>query len=374
MPRQAKGARLWLRPARPGHGAVWLIKDGGYQRSTGCPPAAIRKAEDALADYIASKREPRAETRKLPIGQIPVADVITAYLDEISNSHARPKETERRLGKLEEFFGANTLGEVNGARCRAYVKHRGHDQAARRELEDFRAAINHFFSDELLAPKINIVLPEKSPPRERWLTRDEAAKLLWTAWRKSQPVPKAKHGEVRYVSRHIARFILVGLYTGTRASAICSAALEPTPDRGYVDLQEGVFYRRPEGERETSKRKPTVPITGTLLSHMRRWKRNGANSVVEWLGRPVERVSKGFAAVVAEAGLTGVMPHTLRHTAITWTLQDGVALYPASRYFGVTQEMLERVYGHHHKKTHSEVTDAMRRRRARRFEERMKDE
>lgn len=371
MPRPAKGARLWLRPAREGHAAVWIIKDGGYQRSTGYGPAGIGEAESALAQYISQKRDPRAVTARNAPSQIPVADVITTYAREIAHTHARPAETQRRLSKLCDFFGSDTLGDVNGSRCRKYHAWRGRAQAARRELEDLRSAINHFFADELLAPKINIVLPDKAPRRERWLTRSEAAKLLWTAWRKSQPIPKAKHGEVRYVSRHIARFILVGLYTGTRASAICGAALAPTEGRGYVDLDRGIFYRRPEGEVETNKRRPTVPISGSLLSHMRRWKRNGANSVVEWLGEPVGRVSKGFSALVKESGLKGVMPHTLRHTAITWTLQDGVGLYAASRYYGVTQEMLERVYGHHHKKTHSEVTDAMAGRRAKRFEDRV---
>ena len=368
MPRQSKGARLWLRPAREGHAAVWIIKDGGYQRSTGYPPSALRDAEAVLADYITAKRNPRVETAQLPLAKIPVADVLTAYYDEIAKTHARPGETKRRILALAEFFGNDTLGEVNGSRCRKYTEHRGRDQAARRELEDLRAAINHFFSDNLLAPKINIVLPEKAQRRERWLTRAEAAKLLWAAWRKSQPVPKGKNGEVRYVARHIAKFILVGLYTGTRASAICGAALAPTPDSGYIDLEQGVFYRRPEGEKETTKRRPTVAIPARLLAHMRRWKRLGSGYVVEWLGRPVERVSKGFAAVVAESGLERVSPHTLRHTAITWAMQDGVKLWAAAGYFGVTVEMLEKVYGHHHPDTHFEVIDAVRGRRAKRLE------
>lgn len=370
MPRHAKGARLWLRPARPKHSAVWIIKDGGYQRSTGYGPAGIREAESALAKYISEKRDPRAATARVEPSQVPVADVITAYAREIAHGHARPAETQRRLSKLWEFFGFDTLGGVNGARCRKYATWRGHPQAARRELEDLRAAINHFFADDLLAPRINVVLPEKAPRRERWLTRSEAAKLLWTAWRKSQPVPKGKNGEVRYVARHVARFILVGLYTGTRASAICGAALAPAEGRGYIDLDQGVFYRRPEGEKETTKRKPPIALTEGLLAHIRRWTVKGIckSNVVEWLGDPVGRISKGFAAVATEAGLRGVSPHTLRHTAITWAMQDGVKIWAAAGYFGLTAEMLERVYGHHHKDTHSEIIDAVRDRRARRLE------
>src|SRR5215468_6113341 len=74
--------------------------------------------------------------------------------------------------------------------------------------------------------------------------------------------------------QHIARFILLALYTGTRAGAICGAALQPTVGRGWIDIARGVFYRRPEGERETKKRKPPVPLPPELHGHLRRWKRH----------------------------------------------------------------------------------------------------
>ena len=370
MPPRAKGARLWLRPARPGHASVWIIKDGGSQKSTGCGPGEIAEAESRLAEYIALKRDPRLESAKKTPDQIAVADIIGTYFEEVAATHARPDETRRRLSNLLDFFGDKTLGEVTGAACRKYAAQRARPQAARRELEDMRAAINYFFSDDPIPPKINISLPDKAQPRERWLTRSEAARLLWTAWRKSQPVPKGRHGEVRYVSRHIARFILVGLYTGTRASAICGAAIRPTEGRGYVDLEHGVFYRRPPGERETTKRRPPVALPDGLLAHVRRWAAKGLceHSIVEWCGAPVLRVSKGFRAVTEAAGLKGVSPHTLRHTAVTWSMQDGVKMWAAADYYGMTVEILEKVYGHHHPGTHAEVTDAVRSRRAARLE------
>jgi hypothetical protein len=60
--------------------------------------------------------------------------------------------------------------------------------------------------------------------------------------------------------RHLARFILIGLYTGTRAAAIASAAVERGNGRSFVDLDNGIFYRLAEGKRETKKRQPPVPI------------------------------------------------------------------------------------------------------------------
>jgi len=38
----------------------------------------------------------------------------------------------------------------------------------------------------------------------------------------------------------------------------------------------------------------------------------------------------------------------MRHTAATWLMQRGVNLWTAAGYLGMTVEVLERVYGHHH--------------------------
>lgn len=146
-----------------------------------------------------------------------------------------------------------------------------------------------------------MVLPRERPPRSRWLTRSEAARLIWHAWRYRE-LQKGKPTD-RRSRQHIARFVLIGLYTGTRAGAVCGAALAPTPGNGWIDLEHGVFYRRPAGQRETKKRQPPVPLPDRLLAHLRRWKRMGQRFAVEWNGQPVRSVDKAFANVVADAGL-----------------------------------------------------------------------
>jgi integrase len=122
----------------------------------------------------------------------------------------------------------------------------------------------------------------------------------------------------RRTRRHVARFILVGLYTGTRASTVCAAALEPTEGKGWIDLDKGIFYRRPAGARDTKKRRPPVPLPGRLLTHLRRWKRLGQRFAVEWNGAAVKDCDKAFRNVARAAGLPDVTPHILRHTAATW--------------------------------------------------------
>jgi integrase len=148
--------------------------------------------------------------------------------------------------------------------------------------------------------------------------------------------------------QHVARFILVALYTGTRASAVCGAALQATVGHGWVDLERGVFYRRPVGQRETKKRQPTIPLPDRLLAHMRRWKQSGRRFAVEWNGETVQNIKKAFANVAADAGLGDVTPHVLRHTAATWLMQAGTDMWEAAGYLGMTVEILSQRYGHHH--------------------------
>ncbi len=218
--------------------------------------------------------------------------------------------------------------------CRAYARSRETQAGARRDLEELRAAVNHHRQEGHCDRIISVVLPDKSVPPEEWLTRSQAAKLLWAAWCYRE-VQKG-HPTGRQSRRHLTRLILVGLYTGTRAAAICGAALEPTVGKGWVDLSRGIFYRRPAGQRETKKRRPAAPLPQRLLAHMRRWQRSGQRYVIEWNGQPVKDVDKAFRALAHAVGLRWVTPHVLRHTAATWLMQLGTPKCEAAEYLGMT--------------------------------------
>jgi integrase len=269
---------------------------------------------------------------------------------------ARPKAGIAMVENLGSFFGERNIGELTGTLQRAYAAQRGSQSAARRELETLAAAVNHHIRDMVggVQTLFRPVLPDASPARERWLTRSEAARLVWAAWRKRE-TRNGQEDAGRHTSRHIARFILVGLYTGTRAGAICGAALIPTIGRGHVNLETGQFRRLAYGKKETNKRQPTVDLPPRLLAHLRRWQRLGISTkaVVEYRGDPVLRISNGWDSVVEKAGLRTdvlqekVIPHTLRHTAISWYLRSGVPIDQVSDYCGVSIQIIKKHYGHH---------------------------
>jgi integrase len=86
---------------------------------------------------------------------------------------------------------------------------------------------------------------------------------------------------------------------------------------------------------------------------MRRWKARGIakEHFVEWQGKAVTSVKTAFGTAVRLAKLPieegNVTPHTLRHTAATWLMQNGAPIWEAAGFL----EMSERrcvMYGHHH--------------------------
>jgi integrase len=282
---------------------------------------------------------------------------LSIYLTDVGEP-GEQFEIEARIGRLNDFWGGKTLSEVNSRSCAGYIKHRGRAGGARRDLQTFRAAINHHAKEGLHRDIVRVTLPRKGEPRERWLTRREAAALLWNCWRYRERqtihAGTAKGGSVqtdRRPLRHIARFILIGLYTGTRAGAIASASPTAEPGRSYVDLESGIFFRKRIGKRATKKRQTPAPIPPRLLAHMRRWntRKLAGSHFVEFNGKPVASVKNGFESAVRLAGLSEkVTPHTLRHTAATWLMQRGVPIWEAAGFLGMSPEVLQQVYGHHH--------------------------
>jgi integrase len=338
MPRRASPPRLWLRPARRNkagrvtHQEAYVILDHGQQLAVG---GDIHEAERALSMYLAQKYSAGIARRGArETDQIPVCDVLTLYMRDVSPHRAEPSHAANRFRRLIDFFDGKTLADLNGALCREYAKQSGTDSTARRDLEDLRAAINHHRKEGLHDRIVSVVLPPSRPARERWLTRDEAARLLWCAYRRG------------IGGRHVARFILIALYTGRRLSVVCGASFKREKDRTWLDTQGGYLWP-PERVAQKKKRNPAIPLPTRLLAHLRRWERQGARYAVEWAERPVGRVNRVLKESAIEAGLGLVTAHCLRHTAASWQMMAGTDLFEASKYLGMTTKTLESTYAHH---------------------------
>jgi integrase len=355
MPRQSKSARLWLR-RRQGRAAQWVILDHGREVRTNAGEHDLGAAENALAQYLANKRRPQFGDGHP--SNVWIADVLAEYGENHGSTTRRPDLIGGAITRLVEFFGDQTASAITTAICKKYVQWRVRQFDARakkaakpiqsstagRELVVLGAALRWCWKEGKLDRLVPVTVPPKPSPRQRHLSRSEVAALLagalgWDRQGKRHPAR---------VNRHLARFILIALYTGTRHDAILRLRWRPNTDGGWVDLPSGVLHRRASGAVESGKRRPPVPIPPRLLPHLRRWRRLTATHVIEYAGQPIAQERRAWRTACELAGLGGdVTPHVLRHTCATMLLQLGVSVYDVAGVLGASEEVVRRTYGHH---------------------------
>lgn len=348
MPRPRKPARLWQRPST----GEWIILDAALpsgQRRTGFSGAGGQAAaEQKLSAYLAEKVPERVGPGQL--SDVTIGEVLALYAEHKAGT-ADAESAAYSIQALAEFWGGKTCDLIKGATCRAYVKHMGiareremedalgrryrrrsqsSAQSCRRYLGILQAALNFAQREGLIPSAPLVTLPASAQSRDRWLTRNEVAALL----RESPP--------------HLRRFILVGLATGRRMRAILNLRwTDSLGAGGHADVAAGVFRFLPRGAAETRKRKGACRMARTILAHARRWERLGGSHVVMWRGQPCGTIKATFDAACRRAGLEGVTPHTLKHTAVTWAFQKGMTLEDAADFFATSAATLERVYRQH---------------------------
>lgn len=323
MPRRSAGPRLYLDPRRQ----QWIIRDGSAFCRTGCGVGSRGDAEKQLASYIGQKHKPAPSNDPL------IDDVLSVYGREHAPHTARGGiEVAYATGKLLTYWSGKRVSDVTARACRAYP-------GGRRHLETLRAAIGYWHKEYgPLSSVPSMVLPPKSPPRERWLTKGEAARLLWACRR----------------CEYLKRFVILGLHTGSRAGVLFALQWS------WIDLERGVMRRRAPGERDNdTKRRPPVRLGRRILSFLRRWHRQdgGTGNVVSFRGAGIIRIRGPWQKACAAAGLPGITPHVMRHTRATWLVQAGIPLWEAAGHLGMTVQILEQVYGHHSPKFQQSAAD-----------------
>lgn len=350
MPRRNQGPRLRWLDKRQCYYIVWTENGRSRERSTGT--AERQQAEIMFAQWLQLRG--RRDGPRDP-ASILVTDVLNTYLQEKGPNVAAPERIAYAVEALIDFFEGNTLADVTPQTCDRYGKKRDRSAGTvRRELGVLRAAINYAHKTGKITRPVAVELPERPEPRDRWLTRTEAARLIRAAC-----TPQAR--------LYMPLFILVGVYTGRRKEAILSLRWP------QVDLERGVINFEIEGRKRTNKRRGVIPIPPRLLPHLKRARKRGSDLgyVLHINGKRIGDIKTGFTGACERAGLvrwindgeatidgrpctlvsreTTVTPHTLRHTAATWIARDGeTSLEDAADYLSMSVETLRNVYRHHH--------------------------
>jgi integrase len=321
MPRRSAGPRLWFDKAR----GTWTILDGRSRSRTGFALEQSRQAQKALGDYIAAQHVVKDSATPF------IADVLAAYSTEHLAHKVSGSHIFYDIRKLGKWWGAKRVEEITAKTCRAYIAFRDAPGCSRRELAFLRAAIKYWHKEHGPLRTVPVVLqPPKPSPRTNFMTRSEAARFLWVARR----------------TPHLARFFIIGWYTGSRRDVIAGTKWS------MIDLATGTMQRKERGAVETKKKAPNVRMGDRLMAHLRRWKRmdgDGAVYVISFRGKRIARPVSSWERVRVLAGLPEyVTPHVLRHSRATTMLKAGVAPWETANALGMSLQVLVSTYGHHH--------------------------
>ncbi|MBS0959820.1 site-specific integrase [Acetobacter thailandicus] len=244
--------------------------------------------------------------------------------------------------RLSENIGHLRVDQVNQDQWDAYAKGRfkkrnprSHpdkehklvlvsDGTLRREFNVLRAALRQAWKDGKLARPPTIEAPRDSAPRDKYLTKEEAKRLLAAC-----------------ETPHVKTFTALAMFTGARKGSI----LALTWDR--VNFATGMIDFQEPGRKLTSKRRSIVPMSRTLREVLETaFRMRDGEYVVHFNGKPVPfGLRWSFKRLCQRAGLTWVpTPHILKHSIASWFAMDRVPIDQAADWLATDPVTLRRVY------------------------------
>ncbi len=319
--------------------------ENGAKHRVSCRTGQLPAAKRFLAEFEAGRAAPI-------VPECPtVGDVLDGYWQDHSQRPVSPGHIYT-INTLKTLLAALPVDLLNKERVRNYLATRRAagpanastkyqktvkplaDSTLRREMVTLRAALRWAEREGWITEVPHVEAPSAGQPRDRWLTRDEAARLIANARQ-----------------AHVKLFIALGLYTAGRAGAV----LELTWDR--VDFDAAVIDL---GSGRGNKRRAAVPLHPKVRPMLdAAFAVRKTPFVIEHDGKRVASAKKGFRAAAERAGVPWATPHVLRHTAATWMAQRGVSVERIAAFLGNSVAMVERVYVHHSPQHMSEASAAL---------------
>jgi hypothetical protein len=110
-------------------------------------------------------------------------------------------------------------------------------------------------------------------------------------------------------AEHVFRYLVVALNTWARPEAVTDLNFET-----HVDVDHRLVNLLPAGRAQNDKRRPTIPLTDTLLGWALTW---NEPYPIRWEGERVVSVKKALRRVGTELGMSLLNRYTIRHFMAT---------------------------------------------------------
>jgi integrase len=312
----------------------WCIAwwDGGTRRRISTGATDERRARQSLADF-----EDGLERHPLKMA---LADALDRYSASRVGKIIAVNRMKHAVTALKAALGDLRVDQVNQTQWDRYAATRvtrpprhlkGEHKpkpvstgTLRREFNVLRAALRQAWLDGFLVKPPTLEAPADSAPRDRFLSKHEARKLLDAC-----------------ETPHVKVFVALALFTGARKGSILSL----TWDR--VNFQTGMVDFQEPGRTITKKRRAIVPIVANLRIVLDEAKRLAQSDyVVEYNGAPVPTGLRwSFSRLCQRAGLGWTpTPHHIKHSVASWFAMDKVPIDQAADWLATDPATLRRVY------------------------------
>lgn len=245
---------------------------------------------------------------------------------------------------LEPRFGSMLVTDITNDICRDYAKERmergrsikrkgkdGKPETVRlpvsvgtvwTELLRLRSAVNWAWDHNRLRSlglnsKPKIWIPRKPESTQRALSVGQFIALR----------------DACQCTPHLKLFLILALTTAARTEAILQLEWKKVDfEAGTIDFREADGVVDPLSKRARKGRALALMTPEARAELLAAQAGALTDYVIEWDGAPVRKIRKAFAAAVRRSGLDmRITPHTLRHTALTWLEEEGIALEMISK-------------------------------------------
>lgn len=327
--------RVWKSTGPNGHQVrrvAW-----GYRIVINGTPEKVTRAEwtkDDAGDALAARILER-DAAKAPATVLTLDQAATRYLTAKARKRSLADDA-RYLDAFKVAFGAETpLAEISGARISAWREVRLAAVNPRTKRAYSAAAVNRPLAAlrhlltlareewEVLGAVPRVRLEKEPQGRLRWLTKEEASRLLGKCDVSKNPL--------------LGAIVRLALGTGMRREEILGLTWE------RVDFARGVLRL----EQTKSGRRREIPMDDTAyaaLSSVR-----GAREGLVFTkadGRRWGKIRTSFESAVEAAKVDDFRFHDLRHTFASWAVQRGASLHELKDLLGHSSLAMVMRYAH----------------------------
>ncbi|MGA9756576.1 MAG: tyrosine-type recombinase/integrase [Desulfobaccales bacterium] len=322
----------------------------GWASEGWTPEAAQRRRHELLEQDRAGDYKPKQERKsdQLTFGELMEKHYLAWAKEHKGHSLG---DFSRYTHWLKPRFATKALKDISPLdleRLKREMREAGKSEATVRHVlcivrQGFnKAVVWRLWSGE--NPCKGVSFPSPNNARQRFLSQEEAAKVLESLRRRSDQV---------------ARIATLSLYGGLRLGEVLGLRWS------NVDLKNGIIFVQDSKNRESRPIFITEPIKQVLGELT-----PGAPDELLFktkAGNPVQQLSKSFAITVNELKLNeGVSDprervsfHTLRHTYASWAVMAGVPIYIVGKSIGHKTMAMTQRYAHLAPESHRAAFEAV---------------